>query len=402
VRGSDVELQDDDLRLKYLGRTKEALSARNITSNRFSVTIRDLTVGEIAQLPSAVAEVNRLGMVNYFDSQRFGSLKHGQGFIAKDLLRGDFEAALKNFMAKPSPLDRTNDAKVKAHWRDHWGDWRKRCTIEGADRYEQILVSLRHDPKDFRTAILRIDAKYRAMQIFTYQSWIWNECVRRLLMAILPGQSLLALNYQAGKLLFPRELTPELAHRLRTQTLPLLAPDSKIEDPDIKRAVEWVLGREKISLDKLRVPDAPEIFFKHEERPVMVFPGKLMVGPPRPDEENQGRKKIYVAFTLPPGSYATLVVRRLFHFTEQSNAEADALEAEAEQKARGRKGRDRDRDEKGEPTNDPLAPPPAPEPAPEPRLGFRARAQLKKQARAKFRADAPPEPAPKLKRPKRS
>ncbi len=39
--------------------------------------------------------MNRLGVVNYFDSQRFGSLKHGQGYIAKDLIRGDFEAALQ-------------------------------------------------------------------------------------------------------------------------------------------------------------------------------------------------------------------------------------------------------------------------------------------------------------------
>src|SRR5581483_884833 len=100
----------------------------------------------------AAAEVNRLGVVNYFDDQRFGSLKHGQGFIAKDLLRGDSEAALRNFMAVPSPLDRTEDAKVKQFWADNWGDWGARCPFQANKKYFRILASLRESPRDFLKA----------------------------------------------------------------------------------------------------------------------------------------------------------------------------------------------------------------------------------------------------------
>ena len=121
VDGAEVDFQEPDLRLKPLGRTGRPLSAENTTSNRFSVTVRALTDEDLRELPRAAAEVNRLGVVNYFDSQRFGSLKHGQGFIAKDLIRGDFEAALKNYLAKPSPLDRSDDAKVKQFWQAELG-----------------------------------------------------------------------------------------------------------------------------------------------------------------------------------------------------------------------------------------------------------------------------------------
>jgi tRNA pseudouridine13 synthase len=99
IEGRQVELQDPDLRLKPLGRTRAPLSAANTTSNRFAVTVRDLSEEDVARLSTSVAEVRRLGVVNYFDSQRFGSLKHGQGFIVKDLMRGDFEAALRNVLA---------------------------------------------------------------------------------------------------------------------------------------------------------------------------------------------------------------------------------------------------------------------------------------------------------------
>ncbi len=321
VRGADVEMQEPDLRLSYLGRTKEPLSAANTTSNRFGVTVRALTREETAQLPGAVADVNRMGVINYFDSQRFGSLKHGQGFIAKQLIDGDFEGALHSYLATPSPLDKTYDAKIKAFWRDRWGQWKYRCTIPGSEKYENIIRILRRDPEDFLGAFLRIDPKYRALLVFTYQSYIWNEGVRRYLMDFLHGQSLIALDYQAGKLLFPREMTAEQTEALRKTTFPLLAPETTISDPHIRKAVDWVLGRERLTLDRLRVPGTEQIFFRHEERPIVMYPGSLMLGAPHRDELNEGLWKVYLGFTLPPGAYATLTVRRLFSFTEQENRE---------------------------------------------------------------------------------
>ncbi|MFL5379877.1 MAG: tRNA pseudouridine(13) synthase TruD, partial [Myxococcales bacterium] len=100
--GESEVVQSGDLRLKLIGRAAEPLSSRNITANRFEVTVRDLAPDEADRVSESAAEVERTGVVNYFDSQRFGFLKHGQGFIAKHLLRGDWEAALKAFLATPS------------------------------------------------------------------------------------------------------------------------------------------------------------------------------------------------------------------------------------------------------------------------------------------------------------
>jgi tRNA pseudouridine13 synthase len=321
VDGADVDMQEPDLRLKYLGRTDKPLSSANITSNRFSVTVRALSPQALGPLNVATAEVNRLGVVNYFDSQRFGSLKHGQGFIAKDLIRGDFEAALHNFLAAPSELDRTEDAKVKAFWRDNWGRWDARVPYEGTRKYHRILKSLRDDPKDFVKAFMQIDSDYRAMLLFTYQSYLWNEGVRRYLQLLLPREHLFPMRYQAGTLLFHRDASAEVMRLLRDATFPLLAPDSVITDPKVEEAVAWVLGKEKLKLSDLRIEKEPRrLYFKHEERPLLVFPHKLVIGRTQADDINRGDVKVNVAFTLPPGAYATLVVKRLFHFdyTEDS------------------------------------------------------------------------------------
>ncbi|HZI13029.1 MAG TPA: tRNA pseudouridine(13) synthase TruD [Myxococcus sp.] len=332
VDGADVDMQEPDLRLKYLGRTDKPLSAANITSNRFSVTVRSLVPESLGPLNVAAAEVNRLGVINYFDSQRFGSLKHGQGFIAKDLIRGDFEAALHNYLAKPSELDRTEDSKVKAFWRDNWGLWDARVPYEGTRKYHRILKSLREYPNDWLRAFMQIDADYRAMQLFTYQSYLWNEGVRRYLQLLLPREQLFPMRYQAGTLLFHRDASPEVLRALRDATFPLLAHDSTFKDPKVEEAVRWVLGREKLQLSDLRIPEAERrLYFKHEERPILVFPHKLVIGRTQNDEINRGEIKVNVAFTLPPGAYATLVIKRLFHF---EYAEDTAEEIRASQRPR--------------------------------------------------------------------
>jgi len=314
--GATDVVQSGDLRLKLIGRIAQPLTSANITANRFEVTVRDLSPAEAGRVGESVAEVQRAGVVNYFDSQRFGFLKHGQGFIARQLVRGDWEGALRAFLATPSELDKSDDAKVKAFWRDHWGEWQLRAPHEAGKRYAPLLRRLREDPRDFKGAFMHIDRRLRAMALFELQSYVWNEGVKRYLGARVPGPELIGLRYQAGSLLFPRSLPRELRDELWARTFPLLAPDSTFDDSRIETAALGALKSQGLQLSDLRVPETPQLFFKHEERPLFVVPGKLRVNEPRRDELNRGRLKVNLSFTLPPGAYATLVVRRVLWFAD--------------------------------------------------------------------------------------
>jgi tRNA pseudouridine13 synthase len=364
LRGRQLEVQEPDLRLKPLGRTNAPLSAANTTSNRFAVTVRDLGEDDVARLPGSIAEVRRLGVVNYFDSQRFGSLKHGQGFIVKDLMRGDFEAALRNVLARPSDLDRSDDARVKGFWKEHWGEWERRNPYPGAERYQAVVRWLKTHPTDYRGAILRTEPRWRALQVFAYQSWLWNEAVKSYLRDVVGIQRLVSIKYQAGSLLFPHELDANLSRALDAKGFPLLAPATRFDDPAVERAALSVLGREDMGVADLAVPGTPEIHFDPEDRPLVVHPGRLAVGEARPDELNHGRLRVNVAFTLPPGAYATLVVKRLLHWTLEPRRATQ------------------DRRRPGAPP-----PPPAARPEPPPREerhepeGFLARRRAEKAAR---------------------
>ena len=123
--------------------------------------------------------------------------------------------------------------------------------------------------------------------------------------------------------------------------------------------------------------EAPRLlFFKHEERPLLIQPQKLVIGRAGRDELNRGFMKVNVAFTLPPGSYATLTVKRLFHFG------VEQLEREAREKPKPR--------EELLPAAEHRPARQAPRPADDTPSGFRARQKHKKAARAAARQAQPP------------
>ncbi|MFL5395233.1 MAG: tRNA pseudouridine(13) synthase TruD [Myxococcales bacterium] len=405
LAGREV-LQTGDLRLKLVGRAREPLSSANITSNRFEVTVRDLSREEAERVPESVREVERVGVVNYFDSQRFGFVKHGQGFLAKHLLRGDFESALKALIATPSELDRSDDAKVKAFWREHWGEWQLRAPHDAAKRYAPILRRLREDPRDFQGAFLHVDRRLRMMAVFELQSFVWNEGVRRYLLSRVPAAELIGLRYQAGALLFPRALPGALRDELWSKTFPLLAPDSEIADAAVRDAALPALRAQGLRLQDLRIEGAP-VFFKHEERPLFVRPGKLRVHDPRADELNRGRLKINLSFTLPPGAYATLVVRRVLWYAVDGSR---PMGANAALGVRPTHRRDRRAPGTQSMTPGPLEPPmpitvrgtqrSGPGTAPQKRRpdGFLAGQRARKALRAARRATAEPRGPPRTRR----
>ena len=238
---------------------------------------------------------------------------------------------------------------------------------------------------------MHIDRRIRMMSIFELQSYIWNEGAKRYLTNKVPQAELIGLRYQAGALVLPRSLTREVRDVLWGKTFPLLAPDSEFDDEEIKSAALGALNVQQLRLEDLQVPDTRQLFFKHEERPLFVVPGKLRVNEPRDDEMNRRRLKVNLSFTLPPGAYATLVVRRVLWFAAESKRSEEQvgrswgrpISENVPQKPAPARARPADRDEEEE-----AAPAAAVEKPATPKMGFRERQKRKKDARASNRKSA--------------
>ena len=89
--GRDVSWRDERLRIEEVGCTDAPLTSEASSGNSFEIVVRGLDRVEIERMRTNVPLVREQGVVNYFDDQRFGNPRHGQGWIALQLMRGQHD-----------------------------------------------------------------------------------------------------------------------------------------------------------------------------------------------------------------------------------------------------------------------------------------------------------------------
>ncbi|MBM3315960.1 tRNA pseudouridine(13) synthase TruD, partial [candidate division WOR-3 bacterium] len=97
-------VKEKNYSLRLCGMADEPVSRRVLLGNRFRITLRAVTLPEVEAVMRSVPEVREFGLPNYYDEQRLGSARHGQGFIARRLIDGHYNGALKLYLATPSSV----------------------------------------------------------------------------------------------------------------------------------------------------------------------------------------------------------------------------------------------------------------------------------------------------------
>ncbi|HEY9594437.1 MAG TPA: tRNA pseudouridine(13) synthase TruD [Spirochaetia bacterium] len=295
----------------FTGWTDGPLSARDVSGNRFAITLRDMSAPERDAVRVNAPTVARDGVPNYYDEQRFGSARHGEGFMGKEIFLGNREKALRLWFT-PSKHDDQKTRKMKKCVIENWGRW-SRCAGMGFGEYGRVLAYLAENHRAFHQALERIDRRFLVFALNAYQSFLFNEILGRWLAARAApvGFTLLPLRYAMGTFQLYGALPAGAAAAMVDVTLPVPGHDTRCDDPVIRGILDEVLGQEGIALSDLRVRQMHRIRVGGVERAAVVVPGDLVLEDPQPDELYPGRWKALLRFFLPRGSYATIVVKRL-------------------------------------------------------------------------------------------
>ena len=292
-----------------IGKSEYPVTREYLFGNSFQVTLRDLKESEIPKIESTLEKIKKDGLPNYFDEQRFGSIRHRKGFLAQKVLLKHFNGALKLYVATPSPHDDTPTRNAKKFLAEHWGDWEQCQTIKYRE-FQPIINYLIKHPKDFKGAIRQTNRKILELLIVTYQSYLWNEILAELLRSL--NLKLYPYPYLAGNLLFYQTLPSEVKNYLVSLLIPTPSPKVIFKDEKIEQITTEILGREGFVLKDLKMPlRVRGVFFKPFERKAIIFPEKLSIKEPMSDERYKGKLKLELNFNLSKGSYATILVKRL-------------------------------------------------------------------------------------------
>jgi tRNA pseudouridine13 synthase len=308
--GLQRDLTHHEVRVQYLGQITEPYSSKDIRANRFKLTLRGVEANQVPAAQQAIEEVRRAGVPNYFDDQRFGSVSAGD-FAARAMVLGQYEEALRLALAAPYEHDRGPQKREKEILRQHWGNWQT-CKEQLPRSHARSLVDyLRVHPGDYRGALARLRPELRGLYLSAYQSYLWNRMLARWLEQHTQPEQRISARLRLGELPMHRSLDEAGLAELRGLSLPLPSARLKIDDTDPRAAlIREMLAGEGLELRQLQLKGFRAMFFSKGERAALCLPAELH-HEVADDELHPGRQKLLLAFDLPRGSYATLIVKRV-------------------------------------------------------------------------------------------
>jgi len=319
VKGADLpSLEGQGYRAQLVGRSSRPLKRQDLQGNHFTVALRDLSLDETRGVRERLKQLEHFGLPNYFGRQRFGSYSPGQGFIGKKVLRRDVEGALRAYLSQPFKGDPLPVRAFKSLARKHWGDWK--LLFEYAPRPSNlcsVLTFLKDHPTDFKKALNLVTPRLLSLWLSAYQSYLWNRIAGGYLESQLRGAGArwTSLRVVEDLPLYWR-LPDTLLKSLRGVRIPLPHHRATFDDPQIAAQVEAVLAKEEIGLRDLKARVLKKAYLPKGERSLLCFPQEIALLDREDDECFPGRYKVKLAFFLPPGSYATLVLRALAGWRE--------------------------------------------------------------------------------------
>lgn len=310
-KGPRRNLEQDNLTLIYQGQAAQPFAPHDITGNRFALLLRNLEPATIPALTAQAELIARDGVPNYFDDQRFGSLGLSGEFIAKPWCLGDYERTLFLAIAEPNAHDRPQDRTEKQTIRNLWGQWPACKAALPKSSRRSIITYLCDHPEDFRRAVALIRQDLRSLYLAAFQSHLWNQILAESIRERVSEAQRFPLRLESGPAVFFTELNDEQRAELTQLQLPLPSARLHFEEDDPRAArYEQVARQEGLEIREMRVKFPRDSFFSKGERTAVIQPQGLQVTSQN-DELYPGRAALRLRFTLPRGSYATILVKRL-------------------------------------------------------------------------------------------
>lgn len=292
----------------------------HLAGNRFSIRIRNVDPFLVRRVTQSLAVLESTGVPNRFGEQRFGLAKNNH-LVGKALLADQFDEAARWLLG---PLPHAPDINARARAAFEAGDVATAASLyPRACRAERVVAASLARGKDARQSFRSLDDSTLGFFLSAAQSAAFNAVLDRRLtsgsLAVLdPGD--IAMKRDSRACFMIDEATsvhPDTRTRLASLDI---NPTGPMWGPSMMRAMGETDARELEALAELGL--TPESIaaaavasrVEGERRPLRV---------PLTDPDAEGGLDehgpfIRVAFELPRGAYATVVLRELMKPTDDA------------------------------------------------------------------------------------
>lgn len=259
---------------------KGSLNAGDLEGNIFTITVR--TESEIDdKLKIKLNTIEQFGILNYFQSQRFGGMRLLSHELGKLIMQGNYEQAIKTFLFHTSSNDIPLLANIRKKAEDMGNDWAGiKKLFESEMPYTlfneiRLLDYLIKNPTNFIGAL--IDLKD--------QTQLWA--------------------YAYSSLLFNKHLSEySKVKGCVDEKFPIFLSSNP---DDVKNYKKYLEQDGTLNFKKYLFP-FKFLILKGKQLPGRIFPKDI--------KYNTFEKGIVIKFTLPKGAYATTFLTNLFELEQ--------------------------------------------------------------------------------------
>jgi tRNA pseudouridine13 synthase len=302
VQPAQVEaLNLPGIQILWVNRHRNKLKTGHLAGNRFTLRVRDVSRDVLPAAEAVLDELRRRGVPNYFGEQRFGGRGNSHRLGAA-LLRGDALAFLSEYLGRPQPGERADAQAARAAF--DAGDYT--CALAQwppslRDERRVLAALARHGSPD---QVLRaLDKKLRSLFLSAYQSHLFNRLLAQRIQALdrlQPGD--VAFIHASGAAFVVQDAALEQPRADRFEISPsgpLFGPKCLLAEGLPGQQERAALEESGLALAEFRLPG---LKFKGARRPFRIPLAGVQV------EWDDG---LIISFRLPPGSYATEVLREV-------------------------------------------------------------------------------------------
>ncbi|WP_255197327.1 tRNA pseudouridine(13) synthase TruD [Halorarius litoreus] len=319
----------DEADVEVLGRAGRPVLFGDLAGNAFEVIVREADHPEHADavtdaLRDFSGTTEKIGVPNFFGPQRFGSQRPVTHATGLDIVRGEWEEAVKTYVCTRTDAEREDSYRVREELDDRWGEraWSEFVErLPGRLRYERSLLSALAEnggtePDHFREALERFPTNLQSMLVNAVQSYAYNRMLSERLERGLPFHEAVA----GDVVCFADRDAPEgleLPDTSRLQrvdegrvdtvnrhlergrafvTVPLVGTESELGDGEVGDIERAVLDDMDLAPEDFDLPGA---FHSTGTRRAILVRTEMGVA----------RNPLTFSFALPKGSYATTILR---------------------------------------------------------------------------------------------
>ncbi|MFX0046182.1 MAG: tRNA pseudouridine(13) synthase TruD, partial [Candidatus Hermodarchaeota archaeon] len=158
--------------------SRRAVQIGDLWGNRFTIRLSGIDV-DCSEALSAVKELKRVRLLNYFGVQRFGVTRPYTHLVGRSLVKRDFEEATRILLTATSEYE--SEQLTEARERLAENLLPDNSILEVFPRelsYERkVIRQLMKHPGDFKKALSKIGSRILGIFVHSYQSYLFNRLV---------------------------------------------------------------------------------------------------------------------------------------------------------------------------------------------------------------------------------